>query len=84
MQYQRIPFDPEDNKSPNSVYSAHAEIRHPVKCVCPGCGMGHVLKLLWQGGTGIPGIYCIGCQEAVRRVDDDFGKDDKPFYFSIG
>lgn len=50
-----------------------------VKCVCPKCGITHVLKFFWSG-RGTPRRYCHRCRETIVTVDSEYvyetGHDD--------
>ena len=74
MQNQNVTVDTEHTKFPVSGYFRQSEIRHSVRCLCPKCGLGHILRLSWPCGTStsIPGIYCRDCQEAVGGVESNF------------
>ena len=39
-----------------------------VECVCPKCGMGHRMKLLWSG-RGKPKKYCPPCKSFVSTIE---------------
>jgi len=43
----------------------------PVKCVCPRCGMTHVLNFFWSG-KGTPRKYCHRCRETVVSVNSEY------------
>ena len=65
---QNETFNRRDLVGPAAGNNNYWEIRHPVKCVCPKCGIGHVLRLPWSCGISVPDIYCLVCQETVTRV----------------
>ena len=37
-----------------------------VTCICPFCGVTHVVRMFWTG-NGVPRIYCKLCQKRVGR-----------------
>jgi hypothetical protein len=39
-----------------------------VECVCPKCGVGHRMKLLWSG-RGKPKKYCPTCKSFVSTIE---------------
>lgn len=43
--------------------------KRSVKCICPKCGITHVLKFLWTG-NGTPRKYCHRCREVVSSIND--------------
>lgn len=46
------------------------EIRKsPVKCLCPKCGITHVLSFVWTG-RGTPRKYCHRCRETVAAIGE--------------
>ena len=49
-----------------------AENDHPggitVECICPKCGTGHRMKLLWSG-RGKPKKYCPPCKSFVSTIE---------------
>jgi hypothetical protein len=49
-----------------------AENNHPegitIDCVCPKCGVGHKMKLLWSG-RGTPKKYCPPCKSFVSTIE---------------
>ena len=45
--------------------------KSPVKCICPRCGITHVLSFVWTG-RGTPRKYCHRCREAVVTVNSEY------------
>jgi hypothetical protein len=39
-----------------------------IECICPKCGIGHRMKLLWSG-RGKPKKYCPPCKSFVSTIE---------------
>lgn len=39
-----------------------------IECICPKCGIGHKMKLLWSG-RGTPKKFCPSCKSFVSTIE---------------
>ena len=65
---------------PDDVFIKAA--KQPVRCLCPKCGIRHILKIFWTGST-TPRKYCHKCREAISGVNDQNIYEAVPDLFRI-
>lgn len=46
------------------------DVEEDWECICPSCGIKHVVKMHWSGGDFIPRVRCEQCKRDVKK----FGK----------
>ena len=56
--------------------------KSPVQCVCPRCGITHLLNFFWSG-KGTPKKFCHRCREAVSGIDDQCIYEAAPNVFRV-
>jgi len=56
--------------------------RQAVRCLCPKCGINHILKIFWTG-TVTPRKYCHKCREVISSVNDQNIYEIAPDVFRI-
>ena len=54
----------------------------PVRCICPRCGITHLLNFFWSG-KGTPRKFCHRCREAVASIDEQFVYETTPDVFRV-
>ena len=57
----------EENDGLDDAENNHSE-GMTFECICPKCGIGHKMKLLWSG-RGTPKKYCPPCKSFVSTIE---------------
>lgn len=58
------------------------ERKHSVNCICPKCGISHILKIFWTG-KGTPRKYCHRCREVIGSVNEQYIYETVPDVYRV-